>query len=366
MSGLRVPEGLADITPCWLTKALNAGRISGKPSVTGYSAGTLAEGKGFMNQLFRLTLHFDPDSADLPGTVVVKLPSAEPLLSTVFDRLGQNRREIRFYRELADSPHMLTPRVYYSGMDPGTGNTALLLEDLGSARQGDSVAGCTLDEARRCIGKLARFHASWWGSPILEGLDWMPLREADAGAYEQIYPGAWAALVEKAGGGMPPGLRVLGDDLATEVRRIKALLTRPPRTVVHGDYRLDNCFFSRSHNSQQVAVIDWEFCTKGRGTYDVATFISEAFSPRRRRQVELSLLREYHSILEERGVRHYSLEECLYDYRLSMLDVFVFWIVTGGYCDYGGERASVYLSNTLERLDAAISDLASAETVDLE
>ena len=109
-----------------------------------------------MNQLFRLRLHFDSGPADLPDTVIAKLPSADPLLRTVFDRLGQNRREVRFYRDLPNSPHMLTPRVYYSGMDPGTGNTALLLEDLNSARQGDSVAGCTVDEARRCIGHWPR------------------------------------------------------------------------------------------------------------------------------------------------------------------------------------------------------------------
>ena len=366
MSGLRVPEGLADITSCWLTKALNAGRNSGGPTVTGYSAETLAEGKGFMNQLFRLRLHFDPDPADLPDTVIAKLPSADPLLRTVFDRLGQNRREVRFYRDLTNCHNMLTPRVYHSGMDSATGNTVLLLEDLNSARQGDSVAGCTLDEARRCIGQLARFHASWWDSPLLEDLYWMPHREADAGAYEQIYPSAWVALVEKAGGGMPPGLRALGDRLVPEVRRIKALLTRPPRTVVHGDYRLDNCFFSTNTNSHQVAVIDWEFCTRGRGAYDVATFISEAFSPRKRREVELDLLREYHCILEDRGVGGYSFEECLFDYRLSMLEVFVFWIITGGFCNYEGERASVYLRNTLERLDAAISDLTSTQTIDLE
>ena len=82
--------------------------------------------------------------------------------------------------------------------------------------------------------------------------------------------------------------------------------------------------------------------------------------------MELDLLREYHSILEERGVGGYSFEECLFDYRLSMLEVFVFWIITGGFCDYEGERASVYLRNTLERLDAAISDLTSTQTIDLE
>ncbi len=46
-----------------------------------------------------------------------------------------------------------------------------------------------------------------------------------------------------------------------------------------------------------------------------------------------------------------------------MLEVFVFWIITGGYCDYEGERASVYLRNTLERIDASIADLVSTETV---
>ena len=173
MNGLRVPGGLSDVTPCWLTKCLNADRSSGGPSVTGYTAEPLAEGKGFMSQLFRLMLHFDSGPADRPDTVIAKLPSADPLLRTVFDKLGQNRREVGFYRNLANSPQMLTPRVYHSALDPATGNTVLLLEDLRSLRQGDSVAGCTLDEARLCMEQLARFHASWWDSPLLEDLHWM-------------------------------------------------------------------------------------------------------------------------------------------------------------------------------------------------
>ena len=191
----------------------------------------------------------------------------------------------------------------------------------------------------------------------------MPLRESDAGAYEQIYSGAWGSLVKKAGEGMPRGLRLLGDQMVPDVRRIKTRLSRHPQTVVHGDYRLDNCFFSTGAATQQVVVIDWEFCTRGRGAYDVATFISEAFPPRRRREVELGLLREYHSILEQHGIRGYSFEECLHDYRLSMLEVLVFWIITGGHCNYDGERAAVYLRNTLERLNSAIVDLASTQTV---
>ena len=366
MSGLRIPNGIQDITPCWLTRALNGGGKPAGASVTGYSVEAIAEGKGFMSQLFRLRLDYDSGPSDLPHTMIVKLPSADPHLRTIFDRLGQNKREVRFYRELAPNVLLQTPRSYYCGIDPANGNTVLLLEDMGYARQGDSVAGCSLGEARRCIGQLARFQAAWWDSPLLDRYDWMPLKAAEAGVYQELYAGAWKSLVQNAGDEMPRDLRLLGDRLAPEVHRIKAQLFRLPRTIVHGDFRLDNCFFSTTGDLQSVAVIDWEFCGRGRGAYDVAAFVSEAFPPQQRREEELGLLRQYHSILVENGVTGYPFDECLHDYRLSMLEILVFWIITGGYCDYEDERAKRYLRNTLERLDAAIADLASAEAVGLK
>ena len=365
MDRLRVPRDPGEITPRWLSQALDVGSEPSGPSVTGFSVENLAGGTGFINRLFRLGLRYDHDSPGLPSTVIAKFPSADPGLRRVFDRLEQNRREVRFYREMADGVHLETPRVYHGGLDSGTGNTVLLLEDMGSARQGDSVAGCSLDEARSCLEQLARFQASWWDSPLLDRLSWMPLKEAETGPYREIYVGAWQALQEKARGGMPLGLRGLGNRLASEVHEIKARLTMPPRTILHGDYRLDNCFFRATSGSQSVVVFDREFCGRGRGTCDVASFIAEAFPPQRRREVELDLLRGYHSALVDNGVRGYPFEECRQDYRLSMLEVLVFWIVTGGYCNYEGERTAMYLRNTLERLDAAISDLGSSETVGL-
>ncbi len=365
MSDLIVPNGLQDITPCWLTRALHGDEKPASASVTGFSAEAIVEGKGFMSQLYRLRLEYDSDATDLPYSAIVKLPSADPLLGTVFDRLGQNRREVNFYRELADSVSISTPHSYYCGTDAATGSTVLLLEDMNYARQGDSVAGCSLDDARRCIGQLARFQAVWWDSPLLHRLHWMPLKEAEAAVYQELYPDAWMSLLQKAGDSMPRALRLLGDRLVPEVSGIKSQLSRPPGTVVHGDYRLDNCFFSTTGNCSSVVVMDWEFCGRGRGAYDIATFVSEAFPPEQRRKEELGLLQEYHSILEENGVRDYPFEACLYDYRLSMLEILVFWIITGAYCNYEGERAKSYLHNTLERLDAAIADLASTETVGL-
>ncbi len=363
MIGPTVPGDLQDITPLWLTSALSCGREPEGASVTGYTVEPIAEGKGYMSRLYRLWLAYDGESGGAPDSIIAKLPSSDPLLKLVYKRLGQNLREVCFYRELAGDIHVQTPGCYYCEKDPATGNTILLLEDMNHARQGDSVAGCTQEEVRACVEQLARFQAKWWDNPRLGRLTWLPLRNDETDTYEEMYAGAWHSLLQKAGGAMPARLQELGDRLAPKVREIKARLSRPPITLVHGDYRLDNCFFSTADGCQSVVVMDWEFCGMGRGPYDVATFLNEAYPPHVRRREEIGLLRQYHSLLADNGVSRYSFDECLDDYRLSMLELFVFWIVTGGYCNYEGQRAAEYLRNTLNRLDAAIADLNSTELV---
>ena len=164
---------------------------------------------------------------------------------------------------------------------------------------------------------------------------------------------------------MPRELREIGEGLSQHIPSIKDKLSDHPRTIIHGDYRLDNCFLGSSVNSQSMVVFDWEFCAIGRGTYDAATFISEAFSPQQRRKVETGLLRMYHSRLVENGIQGYSFEECFLDYRLSILEVFVFWVVVGGYCDWEGDRATVFLHNALDRFNSAIVDLGCSELLSI-
>jgi hypothetical protein len=72
-----IPRDLGDITSDWLTVVLESGGVSGGAIVTGYSAETIAEGTGFVNQLFRLRLDYDPGVPDLPSTIIVKLPGSE-------------------------------------------------------------------------------------------------------------------------------------------------------------------------------------------------------------------------------------------------------------------------------------------------
>ena len=361
MTGLSVPRDLHDVTPAWLTEALRAGGALGDASVTGFSCDPIREGKGFMSQVARLRLDYDDDSTSSPRSMVLKLPSTTPDLEMLAERLGHGRREVHFYEKVAGSGGLNAPRSYYCDIDPGSGRTVLLLEWLTGARQGDSVAGCTQEEALCSIDRMARFHAHWWNSSLTDSLDWIPTKDDESDTYQELYAEAWSLFLAIAGDFMPDGIRRIGERLAADLPRIKEMLSRPPRTVIHGDFRLDNCFFREEDGSIEPIVFDWEFCARGRGAYDVATFLSEALTPERRRAEEMGLLRAYHDALLSNGATGYSFQECLHDYRLSMLEVVVFWIVTGGFCDFGGERATEYLRGSLAKFDAAISDLASVE-----
>ena len=336
MTGLSVPHDLHEVTPAWLTQALRAGGVLGDASVTAFSTDPINEGKGFISQVARLRLDYDDDYIDSPCDVLLKLPSNAPDLQMLAERLGHGRREVQFYEKVAGSGLLNAPRSYYCDVDPSTGRTVLLLEWLTGARQGDSVAGCTQEDALCSLVSMARFHAHWWNSPLMDSLDWMPRKVDEAGTYRELYAEAWSLFLALAGDFMPDGIRRIGDRLAEDLPRIKEALSRPPRTVIHGDYRLDNCFFREEDGAIEPIVFDWEFCARGRGAYDVATFLSEALTPERRRAEEMVLLRAYHDALLSHGATGYSFEECLRDYRLSMLEVLVFWIVTGGFCDFGG------------------------------
>ena len=93
----------------------------------------------------------------------------------------------------------------------------------------------------------------------------------------------------------------------------------------------------------------------------MATYICEAFPPVERRANEMSLLGLYFDTLTKNGILGYSMDQCIFDYRLAMLELFVFWVVTGGYCDFKDDRGSVFLENALQRFDAAIKDLECEE-----
>jgi aminoglycoside phosphotransferase (APT) family kinase protein len=83
-------------------------------------------------------------------------------------------------------------------------------------------------------------------------------------------------------------------------------------SIVHGDYRLDNMMF---HPGQRVAVVDWQTSNFLGTGMDVAYFLGGALSREVRQANEQALLQGYHAELLAHGVKDYSFEHLMNDYR---------------------------------------------------
>jgi len=358
MRDVRIPAAPGEITAGWLTHALREGGVLNDGSVASFETAIIGEGAGLMGQLARISIRYDRPQAAAPGSLIAKFPAATPENREVANLFRYYEREIRFYEDIADEVELRTPRRYYSAMDTGTGDFVLLLEDMAPARVGDQLGGCSAEEADLAIQQVAKFHATWWQNPRLDELEWMPLTHDPVHhSAEESYQKAWDTFVAEFGKKLTADQLRIAEQLGTNVINLLMMMGEPPRTIIHGDYRLDNMFFGTPEGGDPLAVIDWQISSRGRGIFDVAYFISGNLRLEERRARGMEILRNYHRTLVENGVRDYSWEQCLHDYRLCTLFVLVYTVISGGTLDLANERGRALVSNWVDRAVTAIDDL---------
>jgi hypothetical protein len=363
MAYLEIPNGPEDLTPAWLTQALRTRGTITTAAVASFDVQRIAQGVGFIGQLVRLSMRYTLDEAGAPRSLIAKFPAAAAENRALGNMFRFYERETRFYEEIAAKSPLRTPHCYYSAIDSTAGRNILLLEDLAPARVGDQVQGCTVPEAELAIQQLAQFHAAWWEQPRLSTFDWMPLWN-DAGLVplvQGVYQQAWGPFLANFGDRLPAALLEVGQRLGACIAPMMDQLAQPPRTIMHGDYRIDNLFFATTAEGMPLAVIDWQICARGRGVFDVAYLLSQSAPPALRQAEEMRLLRTYHRALLDHGVQGYAFEECLLDYRRSILFALVYPVIVCGSLDLANARGHQLATVVLERSVAAILDLNAAE-----
>jgi aminoglycoside/choline kinase family phosphotransferase len=243
------------------------------------------EGKGFSGQLARIGLNYDIAEANAPASLVSKFqfPHPDPDIRAAVFQSRLYEREFRFYRDVAQEISLRTPRVYYSALRPETGECILLLEDLAPARTLDMLEGCAAEDAALVLRHLATFHAGWWEHRQLGVMDWLPAFDEQAENDQRQYALAWEVFLKKVGHLLSDGIMQLGVRLKHHVVAVKRYLGQPPRTLLHGDFHLHNLLFDSIPGARTVAVIDWQACSLGRATRDVAHFLVTGLHADRRR-----------------------------------------------------------------------------------
>ena len=359
MVAIDIPQTPAALTAEWLSAVLGSSAASDPIRVSGMEPEPITVGHGFVGQVYRLRLQYASGASGAPASLIAKFPAADTDVRKAMTRDHLYEREARFYEYLATDAGISTPRCYYSGFDPASGDALLLLEDLGPGCTGDNVVGCTRDHAEVGVRALARFHAKWWGHPQLPSLHWMPVCGADG--YQMVYRRLWDRLAEQFGETLPEPIRSTGTALRNKVAALRKRLGQPPWTIVHGDFRLDNLAFSDTPGRPSPVVLDWQLALRGRGVADLAYFLVYSLQPVQRLAWEGELLHGYHQTVAAAGVRGYSLDDCYADYRLGMLHNIIRTVMALMLLDFSSPRAQLLAEAFIQRTNAAVADHAAGE-----
>ncbi len=308
---ITLPE---EIDVAWIEGALAQSDVRGGRVVADFE--TEMVGTGQMGRSVRLRLRFEGDDAP-SASVVVKIPSDDPTSRGTGASQGSYMREVRFYQQLARDTPMRTPRCDYATIDEANPEFfSIVLEDMAPARQGDQIAGCSVEEAELALDELTRLHAPWWDDAKLPGLAYLQQASPESapllqGVYSALQPGFEARYADR-----------LAPELMDVTRRFGPLIgawaaaSDSPKTLTHGDYRLDNMLFGAGDSATPLCIVDWQTVGCGAALGDAAYFMGAGLPIEARRTHEDALIRRYHEGLLAGGVTDYDFETCWREYRL--------------------------------------------------
>jgi hypothetical protein len=274
---VRVPAGPEDVTPEWLTSVL-------RTEVATAEWQTIGQGFGFTGLVGRVTM--------TGASVVVKLPMAEGETISGYRAMAQRdvyfRRaalEARFYREIEDAP---VPRLCYAAVDEANERVVIVLEDLTSARQGDDLHGCSVEDASRVVERIAPFHARWRGRAPDGFPRWGDRIEARQAGYDRNF----GVFLERFGDRLPAEARTIAERLRPRLAEVVAPLVAREQTLIHGDLHLDNVLFDAPPDGRPV-ILDWQTPCIGPAILDVVMFVFGSLSVGDRRSAADDLLAGY-------------------------------------------------------------------------
>ncbi len=339
------PTTSAAITAEWLSGVLGT-------RVRGFELEPIGVGVGLVCDLFRVRVEHDGEAA---SSFIVKFPSASEENRFVALVLNMYGRETRFYRELAIDTPLSAPRCHAVELDAEANEFVLLLEDLEGARVVDQITGVCRADAELAIDQLAMLHAGWWNHPGLESVPRLcdsPYPEAVSAAFV----GAWDPVQQICDGLVTPNVKRLGDRFADLIPELMAKLSEPPWTLSHGDYRLDNMFFS-DDPARPLVLVDWQLYDRSRGPRDLSYLLSQSMEPDLRAGCERALVERYVAGLEANGVTGYDAEQAWADYRLATLFDLVYPVIAGGGLTLANDRAIALVRVIFARFVAAFEHL---------
>lgn len=344
---MQLPSSKDEIEANWLTSAL-ALRFPGTV-VTHATIGAVMHGTATK---VRLLLDYNDagHAYGLPPTMWFKGGLEVHSIGEQMKRVYATEAE--FYSDLAPTLRMTLPKCFFSWIDPQTGVSAILLEDMlgQNARFGHATRPASPALARSVLREFAELHGSHWNDtsllskPLLAGGGAML---ADFLKTYSFTPANWARCLA-----LPRGRTVTGElaDLDRMNALVQSMLADDRargRSLVHGDAHHGNvCILP----GECASFLDWQTVMTGFWAHDISYYLTAAMTVEDRRAHERDLIAGYVRDLVKAGG---SLDEetAWWEYRRHALYTFC-WFP----CNPEWSPEIVTQTNT-ERAVAAMLDL---------
>ncbi|MHA6333624.1 phosphotransferase family protein [Qipengyuania sp. CAU 1752] len=280
------------VTPGWLSEALglHVDAVEWSPIGTGQVADSVR---------FLLSSR---EAGTTPATLAAKFPAADATSRGTASLMGLYAKEVRFYREIAPLLDVRVPEVHFAGLSADGSEFVLLFEDLGPARGGDQIAGCTLADAEAAIRQAAAVHAPSWGNAEILERDWLQVQPDLTAQLCELYPQAQGVWRERYVDLLEPEYMALCEEIAALSDRFFAMREEEPIGLVHGDFRLDNMLFDIRGGAEPAAVLDWQTVSLGNPLTDIGYFLGCGIGHELRSANEDHLLDLYCTEMGRRGV----------------------------------------------------------------
>jgi Ecdysteroid kinase-like family len=344
-----------EITTEWLTKVLRAeGSLSDAVTVTHLTTTLTGEGVGVLSRIYRVRPEYSGASTNAPDSVIVKLATDNEASRFTADVLSAFKREMVFYAEFRHTAPFATPRCFAAVQATDNSDFTLVMEDLGTKRFQDQLAGSTWDDTVAAIQAIASFHAGWMGKEFPYPELYVPLlNEGYLALLPMLFTQNWPTAQTLFADLITDEIKAFGDEWGERCEFMLNGLYAPYTTICHGDWRADNVLFDP--HTGGVIGIDFQLLGPGCGTFDVAYYVSQSIDPDERNGRDRELVQVYIDALRLAGVEA-NFDEVWMQYRLGLLFALCYPVNNALAFEGLPERGKRLIRSMFERATSAILD----------
>ncbi len=314
------------VTPTWLTALLQRKGISDTSTVIDIK---VVESRSTnVSQVYFLSISYANPRPELPSRLFLKMPYPGQMWED---------KEIEFYTILAPAMRTtsadsiwLFPHCYDVTFSPAAKCSHLLLEDLSATHfTNQHPMPPTRRLCELVIDAYAYFHAYWWEHPWLGQQIGELLTESTITGFLTSAQTKLTNFVDTVG----PELEISQLTILQRVasvwpkRRMIRVIQGKGVTIVHRDPHPLNFLYPHDDQRHTVKLIDWQSWRVDTGTDDLAYLMACHWPLEEQAGLERELVERYHKQLTNQGIQDYDWDDCLYDYRASIIRCLFFLLI---------------------------------------